>query len=276
VKKTSLTLILSVILLSGVLVFGNQSARPFFETRVIFEADSRFSAHSYPTIAVIPDGRLFMTWTVSENKKPRVVGSFSRDGGKTWAEPEELINTPGFGDYDPNIIIARGEIQVYSTSTPLPQKLISYSETWKTTRRFDGSQWTRPEKLPQIRKYLVGKIHVGLTLRDGTLVMPYSWDIPAEMDKPVTSEGQMNLKSGALLSQDNGRTWTPSLRDGSIAVSGDATPPDAETCIMPLMLSAKTITPSRFHEPPTMFPCTSHIVCAGPPEISIFASLPPD
>ena len=209
-KKTSLTLILSVILLSGVLVFGNQSARPFFETRVIFEADSRFSAHSYPTIAVVPDGRLFMTWTVSENKKPRIVGSFSRDGGKTWAEPEELINTPGLGDYDPNIIIARGEIQVYSTSTPLPQKLISYSETWKTTRRFDGSQWTRPEKLPQIRKYLVGKIHVGLTLRDGTLVMPYSWDIPAEMDKPVTSEGQMNLKSGALLSQDNGRTWTPS------------------------------------------------------------------
>lgn len=210
-RRVSLLLLSSIILFSNEFAFANlTSQEPFFESWVIFQADDRFSAHAYPTIAVLPDGRLFMTWTVSENKKPRIVGAFSEDEGKTWGEPEELIDTPGFGDYDPNVIVAKDEIQVYSTSTPIPQKLISYSETWKTTLKFKGSQWSQPEKIPQLRKYLVGKIHVGLTLRDGTLVMPYSWDIPAEIGKPVSSEGKMNLKSGALLSQDNGRTWTPS------------------------------------------------------------------
>src|SRR4029453_18793901 len=61
----------------------------------------------------------------------------------------------------------------------------------------------------------------------------------------------------------DGRTWTTSLRDGSKVVSGDATPPAAETCINPRVLSAKTIAPSRFHEPPTTVPCTSHSVVPG-------------
>ena len=61
--------------------------------------------------------------------------------------------------------------------------------------------------MPQHRKYLVGKIHVGVRLADGTLLMPYAWDIPAEEGRPATSEAGMNLKSGALLSTDGGRTW---------------------------------------------------------------------
>jgi hypothetical protein len=208
--RNRLVLLASVILLQSVSAFSKQPVNRFFETHVIFQADARFSSHAYPTIAALPDKRLLMTWTVSENEKPKIVGSFSRDEGNTWDNPQVLINTPGFGDYDPNIIVTRNEIQVYSTSTPIPQELISYSETWKSTCKFNSSRWTRPERMPQLRKYLVGKIHVGLTLRDGTLVMPYSWDIPAEMDHPVTAEGKMNLKSGALLSRDDGRTWTPS------------------------------------------------------------------
>src|SRR5258705_12471080 len=112
-RRVSLVLLSSIILFSNELAFANLTTqRPFFESWVIFQADDRFSAHSYPTIAVLPDGRLFMTWTISENKKPRIVGAFSDDGGKTWAEPEELIDTPEFGDYDPNVIVAKGEIEL--------------------------------------------------------------------------------------------------------------------------------------------------------------------
>jgi predicted neuraminidase len=183
--------------------------QPFFETRIIFPADGgRFRVNAYPTVAALPEGRLFLTWSASDQKKPRIVGAFSSDGGKTWSAPEDLIDTPNRGDYDPNIIVAKDEIQVYSTTTPEPQKVIDISETWKVSRQFNGSAWTKPERMPQHRKYLVGKIHVGLTLPDGTLVMPYSWDVPAEEGRPVSTEGTMKLKSGVLLSRDNGKTWT--------------------------------------------------------------------
>ena len=204
------------ILVAGALVVAAGTLRPepaekpFFESRVIFAAGgARFARNAYPTVAALPDGRLFLTWSASDGAKIRIVGAFSRDGGKTWGAPEELIDTPGFGDHDPNIIVTPDEVQVYSTSTPMPQKQISYSETWKTARKLDGSSWSAPVRMPQHRKYLVGKVHAGLTLADGTLLMPYSWDIPAEEGRPVATEGRMNLKSGALRSRDGGRTWTP-------------------------------------------------------------------
>ena len=186
------------------------SEQPLFETSVIFAADSRrFRRNAYPTVAALPDGRLFLTFSAYDQDKPRIVGSFSKDGGKSWSAPEDLINTPGFGDYDPNIVLTNEEIQVYSTSTPIPQKQIEYSETWKTAQRLKGGTWTKPSRMPAHHKYEVGKIHVGLRLSDGTLVMPYSWDIPAEEGRPSSTEGGMKLKSGALLSRDNGATWQP-------------------------------------------------------------------
>src|SRR2546422_4091233 len=201
------------IVVSGALVVAagmlrhEPAEKPFFETRVIFAAGgARFALNAYPTVAALPDGRLFLTWSASDGAKLRIVGAFSMDGGKSWGASEDLLDTPGFGDYDPNIIVTPEEVQVYSTSTPMPQKQISYSETWKTARKLDGSSWSAPVRMPQHRKYLVGKIHAGLTLADGTLLMPYSWDIPAEEGRPVATEGRMNLKSGALRSRDGGRT----------------------------------------------------------------------
>ena len=75
----------------------------------------------------------------------------------------------GLGDHDPNIIVTNDEIQVYSTTAPVPQPRIERSETWKTSRPLRGSAWTKPVRMPQHRKYLVGKIHVGVRLADGTL-----------------------------------------------------------------------------------------------------------
>ena len=186
------------------------TGKSYFEKRVIMAADGgRFARNAYPTIAALPDGRLFLTWSAYDATKPRVVGAFSNDGGKSWGTPETLIDTPGLGDHDPNIIVTNDEIQVYSTTAPVPQPRIERSETWKTSRPLRGSAWTKPVRMPQHRKYLVGKIHVGVRLPDGTLLMPYSWDIPAEEGSPAKSEGGMKLKSGALLSTDGGRTWTP-------------------------------------------------------------------
>jgi hypothetical protein len=182
--------------------------RPFFETRVLWAAgDHGIIRHCYPTVAALPDGRLFMVWT-AQDTKARIVGSFSHDNGATWSAPEELINTPGFGDYDPSIILSHDEIQVYSTSTRTKGEIL-FSETWKSSRPFSGERWSNPVRIPQHRRYVVGKIHVGMTLADGTLLMPYSWDIPAEEGRPSGTEGRMELKSGVLRSQDGGKTWVP-------------------------------------------------------------------
>ncbi len=182
--------------------------QPFFQTRVLFAAgDHGIPRHCYPTVVTLPDGRLFLVWTADQDKA-RIVGAFSSDNGVSWSAPEELINTPGFGDYDPNIILSSSEIQVYSTSTRVKGEIL-FSETWKTSRPFNGARWSNPVRLPQHKRYIVGKIHPGMTLSDGTLLMPYSWDIPAEEGRPSGTEGRMDLKSGVLRSRDGGETWVP-------------------------------------------------------------------
>ena len=167
-----------------------------------------FQQNSYPVVAALPDGRLFLAWQANGGQagSTRIVGAFSSDGGRHWDKPETVIDTP-LADGDPAVILAPDEIQVYSTT--VPGGPLVYSETWKSTRKYNGSTWSAPIKMPAHHKYEVGKNHIGLTLSDGTLLMPYSWDVLLEEATPVAGEGNMKLKSGVLRSRDGGETWTP-------------------------------------------------------------------
>jgi lysophospholipase L1-like esterase len=167
-----------------------------------------FKQNSYPTVVTLPDDRLFLAWEASDGQSDntRIVGAFSNDGGRTWDKPETIIDTP-LVDCDPTIILTPDEIQVYSTTRPAHD--IVYSEMWKSSRKYDGTKWSEPIKMPTHHKYEVGRIHNGLTLPDGTLLMPYSWDVFLEEGKPVAFEGSMKLKSGVMRSHDGGKSWTP-------------------------------------------------------------------
>jgi hypothetical protein len=182
--------------------------RPRPEIITAIPSDGDFKQNSYPVVAALPEGRLFLTWQANggQSGSSRIVGAFSSDGGRHWDKPETIIDTP-VADGDPAVILAPDEIQVYSTT--VPGGPLAYSETWKSTRKYHGSSWSQPVKMPAHHKYEVGKNHIGLTLPDGTLVMPYSWDVLLEEGKPVGSEGNMKLKSGVLRSRDGGETWTP-------------------------------------------------------------------
>jgi len=184
------------------------TAAPRPEILTAIPAEGELKLNSYPVVAALPDGRLFLTWEASggQSGSTRIVGAFTSDGGRHWDKPETIIDTP-LADGDPAVILAPDEIQVYSTTHPGPQ--IVSSETWKSTRKYKGGTWSPPVKMPAHHKYEVGKNHIGLTLSDGTLLMPYSWDVFLEETQPVAGEGNMKLKSGVLRSRDGGETWTP-------------------------------------------------------------------
>lgn len=188
--------------------------RPFYESRVIVSSDTKdYYKNAYPTVAALPDGRLLLTWTAFDHteKWGRIVAAFSTDDGRSWTKPETIIDTGnGMGDYDPAIVITPTEMQVYSTTTAQPLRLIDHSEMWKVSRKFDDRHWGKAVKMPAHHRYECGRIHIGVTLPDGTLLMPYSWDILAEEGHPVRSEGEMKLKSAVLRSTDGGQTWESS------------------------------------------------------------------
>ena len=183
---------------------------PFFETYTAIASDGgEFKMNSYPVAAALPDGRIFLTWEACDGNldHTHIVGAFSRDDGRTWGRPETIIDIPLMVNADPAIILTPDEIQVYST-TRLSHP-VRYSEMWKSSRQFDGTTWSRPIKMPAHHVYEVGKIHLGLTLADGTLVMPWGWDTVLERRKPIGAEKDLKLAASVLRSRDGGATWTP-------------------------------------------------------------------
>src|SRR5579864_6745807 len=73
--------------------------------------------------------------------------------------------------------------------------------------------------------------------------------------------------------RSDGKMWAASLSAG--VETGVDAPPAALTCSNALgPLTPKTILPSCVHKPPRTAAVTSHSVCAGPPDASIFWSLP--
>jgi predicted neuraminidase len=182
---------------------------PFFETGVVKAAASPKQRHAYPVIARTAGGQLLTVWTMIEagQQDGKVVGALSRDG-RSWSEPVTLIDIPGKLDADPNIVIDGHRILVYSTTVSIPSR-IDKSEIWMTVSTDEGKSWSRPAEIKMPYKYVVGKRHIGIKLSSGALVMPFSWDLWAEASTPAQTEGEMDLKSGVLLSTDGGLTWTP-------------------------------------------------------------------
>lgn len=189
--------------------------QPFYQAGVVRAAAEPGEQHCYPVIARTGKSNLFTVWTRIDgrshgsDRRIAIVGAFSKDGGRTWGEPAVLIQNPGLGDYDPNIVVDDDRILVFSTTTPVSQPLIDHSVVWMTYTDDEGGTWSKPAEIKTVFKYLVGKRHAGIKLRDRTLAMPFSWDRWAQAGTPARTEGEMDLNSGILVSKDHGLTWTP-------------------------------------------------------------------
>jgi len=195
-----------------VIAAGRQAAgsdAPFFEKGVIAEADKPYYRNYIPNVARLADGKLLAVWGASGRSgetDSRIMGSLSSDSGKTWSSAAQILSQPKAWNGDASIVVDGKKTMVFVTVVENP-RLIEKLEIWKTTSMDFGKTWSNPVLVPMPHKYSDSKTHAGLKLRDGTLLLPYSWDIWIEEGMIPKTEGEMNLKASALISRDHGETW---------------------------------------------------------------------
>jgi len=171
------------------------------------------------SVVVLPGGTLLAVFTgLREGEPHRGVGCYSGDGGKTWSAPVVLFGGDAPGSdagesyADPNIVIVNERrVLAFCVSLRYDENVWDLSRTrfWRRISEDGGETFGPVEELPRHKKYYVGTTHPGMRLRNGALVMGYSWDKPAEVGRPAEGEGTMDLVAGVLISRDEGMSWEP-------------------------------------------------------------------
>jgi len=137
----------------------------------------------------------------------------TRDAGKTWSGPIRVMAL-GEARYitDANILVDRDRITVFATEVidaPDHPGAFARSRIRMAVSEDGGQIWAEQPPLPLPHNYVCGCIHPPVWLDGDTVVMGWSWDVPAEEGRPAAEEGTMHLRAGVLISDDRGRTWRP-------------------------------------------------------------------
>jgi lysophospholipase L1-like esterase len=181
---------------------------PFFEMAPL-ETDLAGNVE-IPTLGT-SDGKAI--YCVYSNNIDSIWIQSTSDAGKTWSEPVQVMGLPSPRYItDANVLVDGERITVFATHVlDLPDEEGKFARSvFQVSVSEDGGRtWSPPQPMPIDRNYVVGCIHAPIWLDGDTVVMGYSWDVPAEEEKPAATEGGMYLKSGLLISHDRGRTWTP-------------------------------------------------------------------
>lgn len=212
-KKFQLLVFFSLIL--PIVIFGQTTNnKAFFEKGTVVSPSVKGETNAYPVVTRLSSGNLMIVWTFiapNTNSDGKIHGAVSKDDGKTWSSPFLVLDLPKKFEGDPAVIVDGNKVLVYASSVIPPNK-INKSEIWLAASEDEGKTWSNPVEIKTPYNYFVGKRHLGLKLKDGTLVMPASYDIWAQLDSntPAKTEGEMDLKAGVMLSKD-GISWTPHI-----------------------------------------------------------------
>jgi len=151
-------------------------------------------------------------YCVYSNNTQGIYIQATRDSGLTWSDPVQIMEPGPRYTTDANILVDGDRLIVVATHViDLPEQPghLARSEFLACVSDNGGQTWSEPQRIPVPRKYVSGCVNVPVWLEGDTVVMPYSWDVPAEEATRPPKEGQMWCKAGALISEDRGRTWTP-------------------------------------------------------------------
>lgn len=137
----------------------------------------------------------------------------SGDAGRTWSKPVLAmgLSEPRYIT-DANLLVDRDRITVFATHVlDLPEfsGKLARSVFRAASTTDGGTTWSAPDAIPLPRRYVSGCVHVPVWLEGDTVVMGWSWDVPAEEGKPSATEGGMHTRAGMLISTDRGRSWAP-------------------------------------------------------------------
>ncbi len=228
--------------------------------------DNNVHTYRIPALTTTPQGTLLCVYDMRRTKRRDLqedidIGlSRSTDGGQTWNTSRVIMDMGEYGGLsqnqngcsDPGIVVDQNTGDIFCTSVWMWGKLglhqwvgkgsepgyeIGKSAQFLMVRsRDDGLTWTKPENLTrQVKKsdwhLLAPSPQQGLTLRDGTLVMP----VEGRDEKD-------QMFSALMISQDHGTTWA--VRSGLAIGNGECQVVQMRNGT--LMLNGRTERPTKF------------------------------
>ena len=180
-----------------------------FESGAVIRSDGgAFHRNTIPQVARLGNNQLMTVWsaTAKSGGPEKVYAAFSQDQGRNWSPPKLLMADPAKAMADPNILVDGNRVFVFSTQVEIPNK-IDRSWTMAIRSEDSGATWSEILEVPIPRRYVAGKQHNGIVLRDGTYLVGIAWDKWPEMGMAARTEGEMDLTAGVLVSKD-GKHWT--------------------------------------------------------------------
>lgn len=205
---------------------------------------------SYPSVATLENGDILCVFSANRPGAGKLLmaGVISKDHGQSWSEPRVLIDTPNEDDYDPNINVVGSRVIVTSTTVPKGKNLTT-SRTLAIRSDDNGVTWSKPAVIDMKHRYTSGKVNNGIVLRDGSLLLPFTWENKLDTVESIPGEPDMIERSSVMISHDRGDTWTSggaviddALKDPAkeIAISGISEPAIVELSDGAVYMLART------------------------------------
>ena len=142
-----------------------------------------------------------------------VIGRISKDQGRSWGPAFRVVDSPADGSrtaVDPTTVVAGGKILVIAPMSGPPKPPFDYGDLklWKVESADHGATWSQPAEIPIPRARPCVSGRPGITLGDGTILVPYWWDFMFQTGaNGMAVIGDIPCVSGTLISQDGGATW---------------------------------------------------------------------
>jgi hypothetical protein len=178
------------------------------------------------SLAVLPNGDLLCITMARQDHaaslgvtcagKFAIIGRLSADHGRTWGPAFTVLDAPADGSLtagDPSLVVAGDKVIAIATMSTPTVAAFGYGGTrlLQATSADHGRTWSAPVEIvvPRARAAVSGRI--GVTLADGTILLPYWWDFMFQTEALGMAQiGDIPAVSGTLISSDGGATWTPS------------------------------------------------------------------